>query len=133
MNTYRTNFSFGVKSRLGFDEARQKVEALLQEEGFGILTEIDVKDTLKKKLDVDFRRYQILGACNPKIAHQAFQHEIEIGALLPCNVILYENETGGTNISFMDPQAALGMIGNPDVKEFADQVAEKLRWVLAKL
>lgn len=130
---YKTNFSFGVETSLSFDEARGKVEELLKEEGFGILTEIDVKSTLKKKLDVDFRRYNILGACNPQIAHQAFGKEIEIGTLLPCNVVLYENDNGKVNVSFMDPQAALGLIGNPEVKEFAETVKAKLERVLQKL
>jgi uncharacterized protein (DUF302 family) len=130
---YKTNFSFGVETDLGFDDARKKVEELLKEEGFGILTEIDVKATLKKKLDVDFRRYQILGACNPKIAHQAFEKEMEIGALLPCNVIVYENDKGGTNVSFMDPQVALGIVGNPEVKQFAEQVKEKIQRVVGKI
>ncbi len=130
---YETKFTFGVETDLDMQTARTKVEELLKEEGFGILTEIDVKATLKKKIDVDFRPYLILGACNPKIAHQAFQHELEIGALLPCNVIVYENDKGGTNISFMDPNAALGMVGEPGLSEFAGQVTEMLKRVAEKL
>jgi uncharacterized protein (DUF302 family) len=130
---YETKFTFGVETDLDLQAARSKVEELLKEEGFGILTEIDVKATLKKKIDVDFRPYLILGACNPKIAHQAFQHELEIGAVLPCNVIVYENDKGGTNIGFMDPKAAFGMVGIPGLEEFAGQVTDMLKRVAGKL
>ncbi len=130
---YQSSYTFGMETSLSFAQARQRVEVLLKEVGFGILTEIDVKATMKKKLDVDFRPYVILGACNPQIAHQAFQRELEIGALLPCNVIVYENDKGGTNVAFMDPAAALGVTGNSSLSAPAAQVREMLMGVAEKL
>lgn len=130
---YTTSYTFGVETSMPFAEARQRVVALLKDVGFGILTEIDVKATLKKKLDADFRPYVILGACNPKIALAAFKLELEIGSLLPCNVIVYENDKGGTNVSFMDPLAALGLTGNKELAQQANQVRELLQQVAAKL
>jgi uncharacterized protein (DUF302 family) len=130
---YQTKFTFGVETDLDLQSARSKVEELLKEEGFGVLTEIDVKEPLKKKIDVDFRPYVILGACNPQIAHQALQKELEIGAVLPCNVIVYENDKGGSSVSFMDPKAALGIVGEPGLEEFAAQVTERLKRVAEKI
>ncbi len=130
---YTTSYTFGVETLMPFLDARARVEALLKEVGFGILTEIDVKATMKKKLDAEFRPYVILGACNPKIAYEAFQRELEIGSLLPCNVIVYENDKGGTNISFMDPLAALGLTGNKELTQQAQQVRDLLQQVAAKL
>lgn len=130
---YNTSYTFGVETELSFPEARRKVEDLLKEVGFGILTEIDVKATMKKKLDAEFRPYVILGACNPKIAHEAFKLELEIGSLLPCNVIVYENDMGGTNVSFMDPLAALGLTGNKELAKQANEVRELLQSVAAKM
>ena len=130
---YTTSYTFGVETTMKIGEARHRIEALLKEVGFGILTEIDVKETMKKKLDADFRPYLILGACNPQIAFEAFKRELEIGSLLPCNVIVYENDKGGTNVSFMDPLAALGLTGNKELTQQANQVRELLQQVLAKL
>lgn len=130
---YTTSYTFGVETSMPFLDARARVEGLLKEVGFGILTEIDVKATMKKKLDAEFRPYVILGACNPKIAYEAFQRELEIGSLLPCNVIVYENDKGGTNISFMDPLAALGLTGNKELTQQAQQVRDLLQRVAAKL
>ena len=130
---YTTSYTFGVETSMPILEARARVEALLKEVGFGILTEIDVKATMKKKLDAEFRPYVILGACNPKIAYEAFQRELEIGSLLPCNVIVYENDKGGTNVSFMDPLAALGLTGNKELTQQAQQVRDLLQQVAAKL
>lgn len=130
---YNTSYTFGVETTMDFGDARKRVEELLKEVGFGILTEIDVKATMKKKLDVEFRPYVILGACNPKIAHEAFKRELEIGSLLPCNVIVYSNDKGGTNISFMDPLAALGLTGNKELTVQATQVRELLRQVAEKI
>ncbi len=130
---YTTSYTFGVETLMPFLDARARVEALLKEVGFGILTEIDDKATMKKKLDAEFRPYVILGACNPKIAYEAFQRELEIGSLLPCNVIVYENDKGGTNISFMDPLAALGLTGNKELTQQAQQVRDLLQQVAAKL
>lgn len=130
---YQTSYTFGVETNLSYANARKRVEELLKEVGFGILTEIDVKATMKKKLDAEFRPYVILGACNPKIAHEAFQLELEIGSLLPCNVIVYENDKGGTNVSFMDPLAALGLTGNRELTAQATKVRDLLQQVAAKL
>ncbi len=130
---YQSSYTFGVETSMTVAQARQKVEELLKEVGFGILTEIDVAATMKKKLDVSFRPYLILGACNPRIAHEAFQQELEIGSLLPCNVIVYQNDKGGTNVAFMDPMAALGITGNSGLTAQAARVTELLRGVAAKL
>ncbi|MCC6964322.1 MAG: DUF302 domain-containing protein [candidate division Zixibacteria bacterium] len=130
---YQSSYTFGVETSMTVAQARQKVEELLKEVGFGILTEIDVAATMKKKLDVSFRPYLILGACNPRIAHEAFQQELEIGSLLPCNVIVYQNDKGGANVAFMDPMAALGITGNSRLTAQAAKVTELLRSVAAKL
>ncbi len=129
---YTTSYTFGIETKLSYSAARVRIEELLKEVGFGILTEIDVKATMKKKLGVEFRPYAILGACNPEIAYQAFQRELEIGSLLPCNVIIYENDSGGTNVSFMDPLAALGLTGNKELTEQAMKVRDLLQQVAAK-
>ena len=126
---YETTYTFGVETKLGLAEARSRVEELLKEAGFGILTEIDVRETMKKKLDVEFRPYLILGACNPAIAYEAFNYELEIGELLPCNVVLYANDDGGTNIAFMDPLAAMVLTRNPSLKGAATRVRELLAGV----
>ena len=117
----------------GFDAALERVTELLMEEGFGVLTEIDVKATLKKKLDVDFRRYVILGACNPQLAHRALEAEPDIGVLLPCNVVVAERDGGGSVVSAMDPVAAFRLISNPDVQPVADDVRQRLERVLNRL
>jgi uncharacterized protein (DUF302 family) len=118
---------------LEYDDAVAKTTELLADEGFGVLTEIDVKATLKKKIDVDFRRYVILGACNPQLAHQAMSGEPFIGVLLPCNVVVMEREGGGTIVSALKPSAAFSLVDNPDVAPIADQVEDRLRRVLDKL
>src|SRR4030065_198967 len=102
------NTAYGFSKRLSvpFDQAVEKATAALKQEGFGVLTEIDVKATLKKKLDVDFRRYVILGACHPPSAYKALSTELEIGLLLPCNMIVYETEEGGSVVSAQNPMAA---------------------------
>jgi uncharacterized protein (DUF302 family) len=118
---------------LEYDDAVAKTTELLADEGFGVLTEIDVKATFKKKIDVDFRRYVILGACNPQLAHQAMSGEPFIGVLLPCNVVVMEREGGGTIVSALKPSAAFSLVDNPDVAPIADQVEDRLRRVLDKL
>jgi uncharacterized protein (DUF302 family) len=115
---------------IDYDAAVEKVTELLKDEGFGILTEIDVKATLKKKLDVDFRRYVILGACNPPLAHKALQAEPDIGVLLPCNVVVAERDGGGSVVSAMDPVAAFNLIDNPDVQPVAADVQARLQRVI---
>jgi uncharacterized protein (DUF302 family) len=111
---------------LPFEEADQRVRDALKEEGFGILTEIDVSATLKNKLDVDFPRYNILGACNPPLAHQALQAEPDVGLLLPCNVVVRELPDGQTVIEALDPVKQLGIAGTPKLDEFANTVRERL-------
>jgi len=120
-------YGFSRKLVMSYEEAVEKATAALKEEGFGVLTEIDVKATLKKKLDVDFRRYVILGACNPPFAHKALSAELEIGLLLPCNVIVYETEGGGSVVSAINPMAALGVVDNPAMHEIAEQVTAKIK------
>jgi len=118
---------------IDYDAAVQRVTELLKDEGFGVLTEIDVKATLKKKIDVDFRRYIILGACNPTLAHRALQEEPDIGVLLPCNVVVAERDGGGSVVSAMDPVAAFNLIDNPDIQPVAADVQERLLRVLERL
>jgi uncharacterized protein (DUF302 family) len=122
-----TAYGFSKKLDMPYEQAVAKATAALKEEGFGVLTEIDVKATLKKKLGADFRRYVILGACNPPFAYQALQAELEIGLLLPCNVIVYETEDGGSVVSAMNPMAALGVVDNPAMNDVAEQVTAKIK------
>ncbi len=116
-----------------FDEAIAKVTVGLSNEGFGILTEIDVKETLKKKLNVDFHKYRILGACNPAFAYKALQAEDKIGLMLPCNVIVQEKENGTVEVSAVDPIASMQAIQNPALGDIAAQVREKLKGVIDNL
>lgn len=113
-----------------FNEAIDKVTAALKQEGFGILTEIDVKATLKKKLDVDFRNYRILGACNPPFAHQALQADDKIGTMLPCNVIVQDTSDGKVEIAAVDPVASMQAVDNPDLNKVAEEIRSKLRKVV---
>jgi uncharacterized protein (DUF302 family) len=115
---------------LSFEESVRKVSEALKKEGFGILTEIDVKATLKKKLNVDFRKYKILGACNPPFAYEALKAERMIGTMLPCNVIVQEVTDEKTEISTVNPAASMQAIDNPKLKEIAEKVGEKLRHVI---
>jgi uncharacterized protein (DUF302 family) len=126
---------FGIRRSLqcSYDEALVKVPEALKTEGFGVLTEIDVKETLKKKLDVDFRRYKILGACNPPFAHRALQAELEIGMLLPCNVIVYEGDDGRAVVSAVDPVQTMAAQASGEIKKLADEVRTKLTRVLDAL
>ena len=123
-------YGFSKTVDLGFEEAINKVTDELKKEGFGILTTIDVKDTLKKKINVDFKKYTILGACNPPIAHRALQAEEELGLLLPCNVIVYEKDNK-TTISFFDPMIMTKLINNKKIEPIAKEVKEKLQRVFA--
>ncbi len=118
---------------LSYDEAVEKARETLAEEGFGILTEIDVKATLKKKLDEDFRKYVILGACNPGFAFRALSAEINLGILLPCNVIVYEDDSGAAVVSVMDPASAMSIVDNPKVAEVAGEVRGLLKSALDKM
>ena len=128
-----SKFGFGKTVELGFDEAIEKVTRELANEGFGVLTEIDVQTTLKAKLDVDMRPYRILGACNPALANQAITAVPEIGLLLPCNVLVREDDENRVHVSFMDPGAVLGLVDDPRVEPLAGQVTAKLENVLAAL
>jgi len=129
----KTSYCFGKTVDLSYVEAEKKVREELAKEGFGVLTEIDVKQKFNEKLHKDFRDYVILGACNPSLAYEALGREVNIGTLLPCNVVIYTRDDGKTVVMVMDPVAALSMIGNAEVTEVADQVSEKLRRVLASL
>lgn len=126
-------YGFGVKVNCGFDEAITKVTEALKTEGFGVLTEIDVKATLKKKLDVDRKPYTILGACNPVLANQAINAEPDIGLLLPCNVLVREEDDGAISVMFMDPAAVLNLVDAPEVHALAGEVRGKLEKVQALL
>ena len=128
-----TAYGFGTRLSVPFDQAVEKATTALKHEGFGVLTEIDVKATLKKKLDVDFRRYVILGACNPPFAYKALSTELEIGLLLPCNVVVYETEEGGSVVSAQNPMAAFGLVDNPALQDVANRVTEKLQRVVTSL
>lgn len=125
-----TNYAFKTTVTLSFEEALEKVTEELNKEGFGVLTEIDVKETLKKRLDVDFRKYKILGACNPPNAYKALQAEKDIGLMLPCNVIVYESESGETVVAAIDPVAAMSPVGNIALDTTATEVQRKLRNVI---
>ena len=115
---------------INFDDAITKVTEELKKEGFGILTEIDVKETLKKKIDADIRKYKILGACNPGFAHKAILAENKIGVFLPCNVIVQENENGGIEISAVDPIASMSSVQNESLAGIAVDVRDKLKKVI---
>jgi uncharacterized protein (DUF302 family) len=127
--------SFGIRKTLDvdFDTALARVPEALKAEGFGVLTEIDVQATLKKKIDVDFRRYRILGACNPPFAHKALQHSLDVGMLMPCNVIVYETDEGKTVVSAVDPMQTMAAQGDPEVRPLADAVQQKLQRVIDSL
>jgi len=127
-----SNYNFTKSLNISFEDALKQVPEKLKTEGFGVLTEIDVKETMKKKLDIDFPRYKILGACNPPFAHKALTNEIEIGTLLPCNVVLYERD-GKTVLSVLKPSVAMGIVENPDVKNVAMEVEKKLKNVFDSL
>jgi len=118
---------------MDYETAVARVVELLSAEGFGVLTESDVKATLKKKLDVDFRRYVILGACNPPLAHRALQAEPDIGVLLPCNLVVTERDGGGCTVIAMDPVAAFTLVDNPAIQPVADDVRQRLVRVLDRL
>ncbi|AMV70605.1 hypothetical protein DBW_0205 [Desulfuromonas sp. DDH964] len=127
------DYHFSRQLNMAFAEAETLVISKLAEEGFGILTEIDVQATLKKKLGVDFTPYKILGACNPQFAHQALQVEPRIGTMLPCNVILRELTGGVIEVSAVDPLASMQAIDNPELWAVAGQVRDKLQRVIAAL
>ena len=129
-----TSYGFGKKVSLPYAQAVEETRAALKEQGFGILTEIDIKQTLKEKRGIDFRPYIILGACNPPLAEQALGLELEVGLLLPCNVIIYADEGGGGSVvKAMDPEAALGIVGNAELAKVALEAKSRLQKALDAL
>lgn len=126
-------YGFNVIMKTTMEDAEAKVRAALMEEGFGVLTEIDVQKVMKAKLDLDRGGYKILGACNPNLAHQAIDAEPDIGLLLPCNVVIREEDNGDINVGFMDPSAVLQLVNNPKIEEVAPVVREKLQNVAKSL
>jgi uncharacterized protein (DUF302 family) len=127
------SYYFSKTLRIPFDEAIAKVTDELKNEGFGILTEIDVKEALKKKLNVDFRRYRILGACNPPFAYRALKAEDKIGTMLPCNVIVQELSGEEVEVAAIDPIASMKAIDNPELGEVASEVRDRLKKVVSRL
>jgi uncharacterized protein (DUF302 family) len=133
MTASTATFGFSVDVALPYDQADARVRELLKAEGFGVLTEIDVRATMRDKLQVEFPRYEILGACNPPLAHRALTAEPGVGLLLPCNVVVAEREGGGSRVSFMDPVAVLDMVGNPALAPIATEARERLQRVAGAL
>ncbi len=121
-----TGYALSRKVEMGFEEAEKRVREKLKEQGFGVLTEINVTKTFKEKINADFRRYVILGACNPKFAHKALILETEIGLMMPCNVIVYEADDGKTVVAAIDPTSAMGAVGNEALKAVAADVRKGL-------
>ena len=133
MTVEKTRYGIGKSVALPYEQAVEQTRAALQEEGFGVLTEIDVKATLKKKLDVDFKKYVILGACNPPLAWQGFQAEPDIGLLLPCNVIVYEEGASRSRVAVLDPLVQLGVTGRQDIEPLATEARKRLERALSAL
>jgi len=126
-------YAFSTVLDTSYEDAVSRVTDALKEEGFGVLTEIDVKSTLKKKLGVDFRKYVILGACNPPYAHRTLQADLDVGLLLPCNVIVYETDDKKAYVSAFNPVSALEVIKSDELKKIAEEVSGKLKRVLDKV
>jgi uncharacterized protein (DUF302 family) len=126
-------FTLDERVRGEFDDVVSRTEDALSEEGFGVLCDIDVQETFAKKLDVEYRQYRILGACNPPLAKQALDEEPRLGALLPCNVVVYETDDGGVGVSAVDPHKLLSVVDNPALDEVADEVHERFDRVLDEL
>ena len=122
------DYGFSKNTDMPYEKAVEKVTDELKKEGFGVLTSIDVKDTLKKKIDVNFKKYVILGACNPPLAHRALESEEQLGLLLPCNVIVYENN-GGSTVAIFDPMIMTQLIDNENLKTVAQEVQSKMKRV----
>jgi len=127
------SYYFSKTLPLAFDEAVRRTTEALKEQGFGVITEIDVAETFKKKLNLEFRRYRILGACNPKLAHEALTLEDKIGTMLPCNVIVQETKDGKIEVAAIDPVASMAAVDNPKLKSLAGQVGEMLKKVVAEI
>ena len=129
----KTPYAMGMSVPLPYEAAVERIREALQQQGFGVLTEIDVKATLKKKLDVDFKKYVILGACNPPLAWQGFQAEPDVGLLLPCNVIVYEEEATRSRVAVLDPLVQLGLTGRRDIEALATEARDRLQRALSAL
>jgi uncharacterized protein (DUF302 family) len=132
MTNKGAEFSLKVKLDLPYEQALEKVTEALREEGFGVLSKIDVKATLKEKLNADFRKYIILGACNPPLAHRALSADLDVELLLPCNVVVYEEE-GGSVVGLIDPISMLGIITNPEIEPVAKEARSRLERVARAL
>lgn len=126
------SYTIATQVDTGFEETIENVTEKLEEQSFGVLTDIDVQKTLKKKLDEDYRKYRILGACNPEFAHKAMEEETAIGAFLPCNVIVYEDQ-GKVFVEAMDPDTIVSVTGNEQLEEISDEVTERLEKVIEKI
>ena len=128
-----TKYGFGKTVEMGFADAVARVTQALQSEGFGVLTDIDVAGTMKKKLNRDMPPYRILGACNPPLAHRALETEPAIGLLLPCNVVVRQDDAGKIHVEFMDPDAVLELVGRPEINRVAGEVRQRLQRVMAAI
>ena len=133
MSTTNTSYAIGKSVPLPYEQAVERMRDALQHQGFGVLTEIDVRATLKQKLDVDFKKYVILGACNPPLAYQGFQAEDDIGLLLPCNVVVYEETPQRSRVAVLDPLAQLGIAGRDDMLPVAQEARKRLEGALGEL
>jgi uncharacterized protein (DUF302 family) len=133
MNATTTSYAIGRSVPLAYEQAVARIRDTLQQQGFGVLTEIDVQATLKKKLDVDFKKYVILGACNPPLAYQGFQAEPDVGLLLPCNVVVYEEGPTQSRVAVLDPVAQLGISGRGDLEPLAREARSRLEAALRQV
>ena len=127
------DYAISKSVTMSFNDTVNRVSSELQKEGFGIITEIDLKSKFREKLGKDFRKYTILGACNPKLAYEAIQKESHIGVMLPCNVLVQEHEDGKVEVSAINPMQSIGVIGNPELEAMATQVSEKLKAALDRM
>lgn len=131
--TMQETYHLSRWSPFSFEETIEKITEALREEGFGVITTIDLKETFKKKLDVDFKSYVILGACNPRLAYEALLEEDKVGVFLPCNVVIQEHDNGDVEISIIDPETMMKPVSNLNLKLFAKQVRQSMQQVLHKI